>query len=117
MKSPDDNMAPGQQHFPDENGDLGRESQSAEEIIDGAHQEDQLESLNQQAEEEPSTNHAGAAPTAYQYERQENESETGNADTSNTTNNNEPHDPLATQEGRSNGATPAALSGGETEES
>lgn len=109
---PEENAAPGQQNFPDKNGDNGRETQTSAEIISGANEEDQIDAVKEQASDNPSTNDEGAAPTAYQYERKNSLSQSDiNEGIKTFEDTSAPHAALETPEGKNNGAKPAAFDG------
>jgi hypothetical protein len=76
MSEQQDNMAPGQQNYPnpDENV-ITPIAKPAEEIRSGAQQEDQLDELKANAPDDNSGKQVGAEPTAYQYERQTEDKE------------------------------------------
>ncbi|QHS56869.1 hypothetical protein GWR56_15435 [Mucilaginibacter sp. 14171R-50] len=109
---PEENAAPGQQNFPDENGDTQRETQSGQEIIKGARQEDQLDAMKEEAKNNPSENSQGASPD-------DAEGEDKNRLSQNDINNNintfeqtqAARSALETPEGKNNGAKPAAFDG------
>jgi hypothetical protein len=71
MSEQQDNMAPGQQNYPNpEENEITPIAKPAKEIRSGAQQEDQLDKLKANAPDDNSGKQVGAEPTAYQYDRQ-----------------------------------------------
>ncbi|TSD62897.1 hypothetical protein FFF34_018255 [Inquilinus sp. KBS0705] len=103
----ENNMAPGQQNAPENNKTVYRPDQAGgEEIIAGARQEDQIEKQQDNAAETPFEHHIGAEPSKDTLSQQDI------ADGVKTfVKGPDGRMALETEEGKNNGAIPAAFEG------
>jgi hypothetical protein len=109
---PEENMAPGQQNFPNKDGDNQLKTPDGQDIITGSRREDQLDALKKQAKDDPSTNDEGASPGGNQDEHKNDLSQNDIKNGINTfEQSSEPHAALETPEGKNNGAKPTAFDG------
>jgi hypothetical protein len=101
------NMAPGQQNAPGEHKTVYRPDQAdGREIIEGAQEDDQLISQEENARQAPFEHHIGASPSKDTLSRQDI---AGGVKTFEQ--ETEPHMALETKDGKNNGAKPAAFEG------
>ncbi|PAW92395.1 hypothetical protein CKK33_02345 [Mucilaginibacter sp. MD40] len=102
-----DNMAPGQQHAP-ENGKQSYRPDEAtgDEIIKGARNTDQLEEQEQNAAESPEEQHVGASPTKDLITQEDTLAGHKTYEVAQSG-----HPALETKDGKNNGAIPSAFDG------
>jgi hypothetical protein len=103
----ENNMAPGQQNAPEEGKTAYRPDQAdGSKIIEGAQEDDQLKSQEENARQAPFEHHIGASPSKDTLSQQDiaDGVKTFEQET-------EPHMALETKDGKNNGAKPAAFEG------
>jgi hypothetical protein len=103
----ENNMAPGQQNAPEEGKTVYRPDQAdGSKIIEGAQEDDQLKSQEENARQAPFEHHIGASPSKDTLSQQDI---AGGVKTFEQ--ETEPHMALETKDGKNNGAKPAAFEG------